>query len=178
MLLLPLSYLIQPCQISFHSSSSSSQRLRHGKFRGTEQSRPVACYDWFATPPISAQLHIAHIISFILLTTWLKCKFLPSFYPFYMFYMAKTFSVHLRVRNHYTKRTLNLTLNRKKFLRPENAAFDKQKTAVNPPRTPRSPQKSLNDIRQPERRRFRRSEPRRLDQVGYNRVALNDRKCI
>jgi hypothetical protein len=95
-----------------------------------------------------------------------------------MFYMAKTFSVHLRVRNHYTKRTLNLTLNRKKFLRPENAAFDKQKTAVNPPRTPRSPQKSLNDIRQPERRRFRRSEPRRLDQVGYNRVALNDRECI
>ena len=38
-------------------------------------------------------------------------------YPFYMFLAAKTFSVHLRVRNHYNKRILNLILNRKKFLR-------------------------------------------------------------
>ena len=41
-------------------------------------------------------------------------------YPFYMFYTAKTFCVHRRVRNHYTKRILNLILNRKKFLRREN----------------------------------------------------------
>ena len=42
--------------------------------------------------------------------------FLPSIYPFYMFLAAKTFSVHRRVRNYYTKRTLNLTLNRGKIL--------------------------------------------------------------
>jgi len=73
--------------------------------------------------------------------------FLPSIYPFYMFlgrrslgeggYTAKTFSVHRRVRNHYTKRTLNLILNRKKFLRRENEALDKQKTAAKPPRARR-----------------------------------------
>ena len=80
---------------------------------------------------ISAQLHIAHIISFILLTTWLKCKFLPSFYPFYMFLAAKTFSVHRRVHNHYTKRILNLILNRKKFFGRENDALDKQKPRQN-----------------------------------------------
>ena len=61
--------------------------------------------------------------------------FLPSIYPFYMFlgrrlvrrslgggrslgeggYTAKTFSVHRRVHNHFTKRILNLILNRKNF---------------------------------------------------------------
>ena len=46
--------------------------------------------------------------------------FLSSIYPFYMFYTAKTFSVHRRVRNHYSKRILNLILNRKKFLRRGN----------------------------------------------------------
>ena len=35
---------------------------------------------------------MVYIISFILLSTWLKCEFLPSIYPFYMFYTAKTFS--------------------------------------------------------------------------------------
>ena len=34
-----------------------------------------------------------------------------------MFLAAKTFSVHRRVLNHFTKRILNLILNRKKFLR-------------------------------------------------------------
>ena len=53
--------------------------------------------------------------------------FLSSFYPFYMFRAAKTFSASRRVRNHYTKRTLNLTLNRKKFLRRGNDPLDKQK---------------------------------------------------
>ena len=46
--------------------------------------------------------------------------FLPSFYPFYMFLAAKTFSVHRRVHNHCTKRILNLILNRKKLLRRRN----------------------------------------------------------
>ena len=51
--------------------------------------------------------------------------FLPSFYPFYMFLAAKTFSAFStcpcrRVHNHYTKRILNLILNRKKFLRRRN----------------------------------------------------------
>ena len=36
-----------------------------------------------------------------------------------------------RVRNHYTKRTLNLILNRKKFLRRENDPLDKQKPRQN-----------------------------------------------
>ena len=44
-----------------------------------------------------------------------------------MFLAAKTFSVHRRVRNHYTKRILNLTLNRKNFLRRENETLDAQK---------------------------------------------------
>ena len=35
-------------------------------------------------------------------------------------YTAKTFSVHRRVHNHYSKRILNLILNRKKFLRRRN----------------------------------------------------------
>ena len=61
--------------------------------------------------------------------------FLSSFYTFYMFlgrrslgeggYTAMTFSVHRRVRNHYSKRTLNLTLNRKKFFQRENDALDR-----------------------------------------------------
>jgi hypothetical protein len=51
-----------------------------------------------------------------------------------MFYTAKTFSVHRRVRNHFTKRILNLILNRKNFLRRENAALDKQKNEAKPPR--------------------------------------------
>ena len=56
-----------------------------------------------------------------------------------MFYTAKTFSVHRRVRNHYTKRILNLILNRKKFSRQENDTLDKHNrgktaTAANPPR--------------------------------------------
>jgi hypothetical protein len=38
-------------------------------------------------------------------------------------YTAKTFSVHRRVHNHFTKRILNLILNRKKFLRRENEAL-------------------------------------------------------
>ena len=97
-----------------------------GQIRETEQSRPVAYCDRLAAFYI-CQLHIAYIIPFILLTSWLKCKFIPSFYPFYMFYTAKTFSVHRRVRNHYTKRTLNLILNRKRFLRRENDPLDKQK---------------------------------------------------
>ena len=37
-------------------------------------------------------------------------------------YTAKTFSVHRRVHNHFTKRILNLILNRKKFLRAADAA--------------------------------------------------------
>ena len=57
--------------------------------------------------------------------------FLPSIYPFYMFYAAKTFSVHRRVHNHFTKRILNLILNRKKFLRRGNEALDKQKPRQN-----------------------------------------------
>ena len=57
--------------------------------------------------------------------------FLPSIYPFYMFHTAKTFSVHRRVRNHYSKRILNLILNRKKFLRRENDPLDKQKPRRN-----------------------------------------------
>ena len=43
-----------------------------------------------------------------------------------MFYTAKTFSVHRRVHNNFTKRILNLILNRKKFLRQENEALGKQ----------------------------------------------------
>ena len=42
-------------------------------------------------------------------------------------YTAKTFSVHRRVPNHYSKRILNLISNRKKFLRRENDPVDKQK---------------------------------------------------
>jgi len=57
--------------------------------------------------------------------------FLPSFYPFYMFYTAKTFSASRRVHNHYSKRILNLILNRKKFLRRENDALGKQKPRQN-----------------------------------------------
>ena len=57
--------------------------------------------------------------------------FLPSSYTFYMFYTAKTFSVHFRVRNHYTKRILNLILNRKKFFGRENDPLDKQKPRKN-----------------------------------------------
>ena len=64
--------------------------------------------------------------------------FLPSIYPFYMFYTAKTFSVHRRVHNHCTKRILNLFLNRKKVLRRENDTLDKQNrgktAAANPAR--------------------------------------------
>ena len=45
-------------------------------------------------------------------------------------YTAKTFSVHRRVRNHYTKRILNLTLNRKKFLRWGNDPLAKQNCEV------------------------------------------------
>ena len=41
-------------------------------------------------------------------------------------YTAKTFSVHRRVHNHYTKRILNLILNRKKVLRRENETLGKQ----------------------------------------------------
>ena len=36
-----------------------------------------------------------------------------------------------RAQNNYTKRILNLILNRKKFFRQENEALDKQKTAAN-----------------------------------------------
>ena len=57
--------------------------------------------------------------------------FLPSIYPFYMFLAAKTFSVHRRVHNHFTKRILNLILNRKKFFRQENETLDKQKPRQN-----------------------------------------------
>ena len=46
-------------------------------------------------------------------------------------YTAKTFSVHRRVHNHYTKRTLNLILNRKEVLRRENDALDTQKQRQN-----------------------------------------------
>ena len=49
-----------------------------------------------------------------------------------MFYTAKTFSVHRRVRNHYTKRILNLILNRKQFLWRGNDTLDKQKPRQNP----------------------------------------------
>jgi hypothetical protein len=44
-----------------------------------------------------------------------------------MFYTAKTFSVHRQVRNHYSKRILNLILNRKKFLRGENDTLGEKK---------------------------------------------------
>ena len=37
-----------------------------------------------------------------------------------------------RVRNHYSKRILNLILNRKKFLGRGNGGLDKQKTAEKP----------------------------------------------
>ena len=47
-----------------------------------------------------------------------------------LLYIAKTFSVHRRVHNHYTKRTLNLILNRKKSLRRENDALGKQNCVV------------------------------------------------
>ena len=57
--------------------------------------------------------------------------FLPSIYPFYMFLAAKTFSASRRVRNHYTKRILNLILNRKKFLQRKNDPLDKQKPRRN-----------------------------------------------
>ena len=36
-----------------------------------------------------------------------------------------------RVRNHYSKRILNLILNRKKFFRRGNEGLEKQKTAAN-----------------------------------------------
>ena len=49
-----------------------------------------------------------------------------------MFLAAKTFSVHRRVRNHYSKRILNLILNRKKFLQRGNGALGKQKPRQNP----------------------------------------------
>ena len=55
-------------------------------------------------------------------------------------YTAKTFSVHRRVHNHYSKRILNLILNRKKVLRRENDTLDKQnrgKIAASPPRRAR-----------------------------------------
>ena len=61
--------------------------------------------------------------------------FLPYIYPFYMFYTAKPFSAFStcrRVRNHYSKRILNLILNRKKFLGRGNEGLDKQKTAAKP----------------------------------------------
>ena len=57
--------------------------------------------------------------------------FLSSIYPFYMFLAAKTFSVHRRVRNHYSKRILNLILNRKKFFRRENDPLGRQKPRQN-----------------------------------------------
>ena len=47
-----------------------------------------------------------------------------------MFYTTKTFSAFgtcCLVHNHCTKRILNLILNRKKVLRRENEALDKQK---------------------------------------------------
>ena len=40
-----------------------------------------------------------------------------------MFLAAKTFSVHRRVHNHFTKRILDLILNRKNLLRRENGAL-------------------------------------------------------
>ena len=40
-------------------------------------------------------------------------------------YTAKTFSVYRQVHNYYTKRILNLTLNRKKNLRRKNETLDK-----------------------------------------------------
>ena len=51
-----------------------------------------------------------------------------------MFPTAKpfsTFSTSRWVRNHYSKRILNLILNRKKFFGQKNEALDKQKTAAN-----------------------------------------------
>jgi len=52
-------------------------------------------------------------------------------------YTAKTFSAVStcrRVHNYFSKRILNLILNRKKFFRREDEALDKQKTAAKPPR--------------------------------------------
>ena len=62
--------------------------------------------------------------------------FLPSIYPFYMFLAAKTLSVHRRVHNHYTKRILNLILNRKKFCGGETR-WERGKCPANPPRRAR-----------------------------------------
>ena len=65
-------------------------------------------------------------------------RLFPSFYPFYMFLAARTFSARRRVHNHFTKRILNLILNRKKFLRQGNETLDKQNrgktAAANPAR--------------------------------------------
>ena len=52
-------------------------------------------------------------------------------------YKAKTFSTSRRVRNHYSKRILNLILNRKKILRRENVTLGnliRGKTAASPRR--------------------------------------------
>ena len=51
-----------------------------------------------------------------------------------MFLAAKTFSVHRRVHNHFTKRILNLILNRKKFLRRRKWGFRQAKSAAKLPR--------------------------------------------
>ena len=67
-------------------------------------------------------------------------------YPFYMFYTAKTFSVHRRVRNHYSKRILNLILNRKKFLRRENDPLGRQKPRQNRRATPSPPISYLSAV--------------------------------
>ena len=56
-----------------------------------------------------------------------------------MFLAAKTFSVHRRVRNYYTKRILNLTLNQGKIF----AAEKRGGNAANAPRTRRAAQEAF-----------------------------------
>ena len=61
-------------------------------------------------------------------------------------YTAKTFSVHRRVHNHYTKRILNLILNRKKFLQRKNDPLDKKK--------PRQKLERHHNVKRPQEERW------------------------
>jgi len=71
-----------------------------------------------------------------------------------MFLAAKTFSTSRRVHNHFTKRILNLILNRKKFLRRENDPLDKQKPRQNRREPPPRKQGFANALASPRKFRF------------------------
>ena len=79
--------------------------------------------------------------------------------------MAKPFSASRRVRNHYSKRILNLILNRKRFLRRENDPLDKQNPRQNR-RGPDPPRTRLSESMEHRRARMLRRKTRLMEGRG------------